>query len=297
MAVHFRRLSLNDFFKLVLPLGAVVILGVAVRLWYPCSWWPHDLMRPLADAFIVAGTIGLGLELVATKFLIERVANDLSEKLVGRGLPTELQGHIRNIVNTALVRDHYVKTYRFSKIAKGRVKIEMEITFDVSNYSDSAIDYVPEMDQEAAFKPDFLYLEYKLRGDLSHVLGKDQLAGRVEDKHPPNTATRLVKGDKSVRLKPILENPESVCTVLWKLAVVMPEEFSDTTEFRNATIDATLRLAEDMPAGLKFESSGDNAPSGMSWHFNGPFVTGQAIRAQWLRPQSEDVVKAGERIT
>jgi hypothetical protein len=67
--------------------------------------------------------------------------------------------------------------------------------------------------------------------------------------------------------------------------------------FAMPQLDATLRLAEDMPAELKFESSGDNAPSGMSWHFKGPFVTGQAIRAQWLRPQSEDVVKAGERIT
>jgi hypothetical protein len=67
----------------------------------------------------------------------------------------------------------------------------------------------------------------------------------------------------------------------------MPEEFSDTTEFREATIGAKLRVVGELPKGLTFESAGDNMlphdAASVSWDFAGPFVGGQAIRARWFR--------------
>jgi hypothetical protein len=282
VTVHFRRFFVGDFFKLVIPFVGVICLGVAARLLYPCGWWPYDLMPPLADAFVVGGVVGLGLELFATKFLIERVGDDLSKKLVGPGLPPELQEHIADIVRTKRVRDHYVKSYRFSKPEAGRVRIDLEVTFDVHNYSHSTVLYKPEMDEEEVFKPEFLYLEYGIRGEASHTLGKEQLAVRVKSKHPPSTATRLVDGDKAVRLK-----PGAVCSVTWRWSVVMPEEFSDTTEFREATIGATMRVLDGMPDGLRFESAGDNMlprdEGSLSWVFEGPFIAGQQVRTRWIR--------------
>jgi hypothetical protein len=168
VTVRIRTFSLQDVSVLASPFLVVIGIGVAARLWYPCALWPHDLVPPLADAFIVAGIVGLGLELVATKFLIERVAGDLSERLVGRGLPTELQAHISSIVGTRRVRDHYVKSYCFSKPDHGRIGIEMEITFDVKNYSDSSVDYTPEMDEEEVFRPDFLIWNTEL-GDRRRI--------------------------------------------------------------------------------------------------------------------------------
>ena len=85
---------------------AAVGIGIGIRLWYPCDVWPHETAYALADAFIVAGVIGIVLELAAAKFLIQKVSDELAEKLIGRGLPPELQSEIKKIVDTDIVRDH-----------------------------------------------------------------------------------------------------------------------------------------------------------------------------------------------
>lgn len=284
--VHFRRMSTEDFLRLLLPFIISFLIGICLKLWHPSYWWLYGVPSPLADAFIVAGIIGVGLELVATKFLIESAADDLAQRLVGMALPRELQKQIVSLVNeTKIVRDHYVTSYIFSEPVGDRVTIEREASFDVRNYSNSAIDYTPEMDEEACFQPKWLLLEYGIQGHL-HSLGEKQLTNVVKGKHPPSETTRLVTANKRVRLESIHDNPKAVCSVRWKWRVQMPIEFSDTIEFRNATLGATVHLVSRMP-GLTFESNGDNMQSrdeeSLSWVFDGPFIGGQQIRTRWFR--------------
>src|SRR6266567_7034984 len=132
--VHFRRMSTEDFLRLLLPFIISFLTGICLKVWHPSYWWLYGVPSPLADAFIVAGIIGVGLELVATKFLIESAADDLAQRLVGMALPRELQKRIVSIVGTKLVRDHYVKSYTFSEPTGERVEIEVEVTFEVKNY-------------------------------------------------------------------------------------------------------------------------------------------------------------------
>lgn len=102
--IRFRDLSAGEFLHLTGPLLVVLAVGLALRVFYPSDWWPQDVAPLLADALIVAGLIGLALKRFATRFLIRRVADELAEKLVGRGLPSELQAHIKKIVETDLVK-------------------------------------------------------------------------------------------------------------------------------------------------------------------------------------------------
>jgi hypothetical protein len=104
-------LRVSEFVRVAGLFLIVFLVGIAARVWYPFDRWPYDVMRMLADAFIVAGIVGFLLELFATKFLIQRVADSLTDKLVGRGLPPELQAQIRRIVETDLVRENYRKSY------------------------------------------------------------------------------------------------------------------------------------------------------------------------------------------
>jgi hypothetical protein len=283
--IHFRRMENEDFWRLLLPFIFSFVIGVLLKLWNPCYSWLYGIASPLADAFMVAGIIGVGLELVATKFLIESAADDLAGKLVGRGLPRELQRHIIDIVNTKIVRDHYVKSYRFSEPNdEHRVKVELEIRFDVRNWSELPVSYTPTMDEEDVFKPEFLYLEYQIKGKPPKSFSAQQLEARIKNKYEPSTTTKEVSGDE-IQLEPFRDNPESICNVTWRLRVTLPDEFSDVSEFHDATIGATLRLAE-RPDWLQFESSGDMQPrneESLSWVFNGPFIAGQQIRARWFR--------------
>src|SRR5499433_204625 len=124
---RFYALGLKDHARLLLPFLGMAALGIVGRLKYP-DWWPgQDLVSFVADAFIVAALIGMFLGLFSAKLLVERVSDGLAQRLIGRGLPPELQAPIRDIVATELVRDHYVKSYAFSTPENGYVNVDIEV--------------------------------------------------------------------------------------------------------------------------------------------------------------------------
>src|SRR4029077_14492315 len=104
MAPRFRLLSLKEYARLLLPFLVLGVLGAVARFRYP-YWWPaNDLVYFLANAFMVAMVIGIILTLFSAKLLIERASENLARRLIARGLPAELQGPIKDIVNTDFVR-------------------------------------------------------------------------------------------------------------------------------------------------------------------------------------------------
>lgn len=104
MATRFRDFSVKEYWNLAWPFGCALLLGVLLKI-VAVYWSLLDLVSMFGDAFIIAGTIGLILELFATRFLIEKVADDLSGRLVGKGLPSKLQAHIAKIARSKLVRE------------------------------------------------------------------------------------------------------------------------------------------------------------------------------------------------
>jgi hypothetical protein len=292
MTFHFRDLPVKDSAKLVSGFILSILIGASGRLWYSRNWWLHDTAYALADALIVAGVIGLILELFASKFLIERVAGDLAPRLVGRGLPGELQGKIRDIIHTDFVRDHYVKAYSLSDPDEtGHVHLDAKITFEVKNYSDSVREYSPFMQEETFYKPEFQYLEYATP-ERSYSFNAEQLSSMV--KISPETKVKEVSGPKKVRLKPYKENSNSkaICRVTMKIRTTMLMEYLDVNNFAAATIGVTLQL-DRIPDGFDFRSSGEGMhhdADSSSWYFDGPFLAGQSVRAWWFK--KENAVKA-----
>jgi hypothetical protein len=290
LATRFRDLSLKENWNLVWPFLSVFGFGSIVRVWashqqssFP-TWLPRDVVGTLADAIIVAGIIGAALELFATRFLIERVANDLAEKLVGRGLPLELQAHIRKIADTDLVRDHFVKAYRLSAPEGGQIRAEITVSFDAKNYSDSSLDYVPFFQEEAFYNPEVLSVDYGLDGQKRY----SDVVREVD----PTTKTLTVTGKHKLTLEPIRKNGKCVCTVTIKYSMVMPEQYSDITGFAGATVDASLRI-DNIPEGLAFVSGGFDAhhhdSGSTTWYFYRPFVTGQHVRVWWFKKPVDKV--------
>src|SRR6266702_2402789 len=78
MAVSLLGMSVRDYAKLVGGFLLSILTGIALKFWYPQRWLAHDTIYALGDGFVVAGVIGVLLELLAYKFLIERVAGDIS---------------------------------------------------------------------------------------------------------------------------------------------------------------------------------------------------------------------------
>src|ERR1700739_1899996 len=177
---RFRPLTLTDHARLLFPFLAVGVLGGIARFKYP-YWWPApEIVSFVADSFIVAAVLGVFLEVFSAKILIERVSDGLAQRFIGRGLPVELQAPIRDAVGTDLVRDRYVKSYAFSAPEDGHVHVDVEVRYELRNYSEVVRDYAPEMAAEIFFQPEFRFLEYGIAGRKMHTFSDENLASKVE---------------------------------------------------------------------------------------------------------------------
>lgn len=288
-ARRFHALSVRDHAQLLLPLLAIGVLGGVARLKYP-YWWPAtDLVYFLADSFIVAMVLGVTLELFSAKLLVERVSDGLAQRLIGRGLPAELQAPIKDIVGTDFVRDHYVKSYSFSPPENGQVNVDVEIRFDVRNYSDAVRDYAPGIAAEIFFRPEFRFLEYGIPGEKIHTFSDENLSSKVETVDELNVRRVHKSALPPVSMKPVRTGERSACQVTWRYRVTMPEQYCDVTDFGEATLGATLQL-QNLPEELEFVSGGDaslhHELGSQSWYFDKSFITGQHVRAWWFRRNS-----------
>jgi hypothetical protein len=287
MAIQFHHLSVADVWRTCWMFLCVLSVGIGIRIWFRVWWWPHETAYALADAAIVAGVIGIVLELSAAKFLIERVSDELAEKLVGRGLPSELQAEIKHIVDTDLVRENYVKSYRFSDAADDKVQIEATISYDVRNYSDGAREYAPFVEEEVFYEPEFVSVEYGVGRVVCYR--QKEIAARIES--DPNTNVKSFRAPRKVRIQPIRRDNKAVCRVRIAYRVRMPEEYTDIICFGGPTIGATLTV-DRIPQGYEICSGSAESirhdPNGNSWYYDRPFIAGQHIRLWWFkRPVSE----------
>ena len=281
MTVRLKNLRLGTTTRIFGPFVGIFAAGALLRWLYPVNWRIVDFFHALADALMVAGLIGACLDLYSSKFLIEEVSGDLAGKLVGRGLPPELQSHIREITKTVFVRSNYVKEYRFLRVAEDKFQVEVTVTFEVRNYSDAPAEYSPSAQDEKFFDPKFLALEYGISGESQNSFQGVDLNQLLTSQS--GTSVKGIEGPKKVRLFPIRENEKSVCRVFLKYALTMPDEYTEVTHFGGATLGVTLRVAE-MPDGYEFFSAGaQHTPGSTSWYYSQPFVTGQHVNAWWFR--------------
>lgn len=279
-------LTLKDHARLLLPFLVMGLLGAVGRTKYP-YWWPApELVSFVADTFIVTAILGMFLELFSAKLLVERASDGLAQRLIGRGLPAELQAPIRDVVGTDLVRDHYVKSYAFLAPEDGLVAVDIEVRYEVRNYSEAMRDYAPEIAIEIFFQPEFRFLEYGIAGRKIHSFSDENLSSKVETADELNLRRVPRNALPPVSLRPVRSGEKSACQVTWRYRVTVPDQYCDVTDFDEATLGATLQV-QNIPEELEFVSGGDTSlhheAGSQSWYFDKSFITGQHLRAWWFR--------------
>ncbi len=287
MTTRFRDFKVSEYWNLAWPFVVVLVLGAAVHF---VEQWicHHHLLAVFGDALLVAGTIGLTLELFAVRFLIQRVAADVSGKLAGRGLPEEMRILIHELVETHIVRTNYVKSYRFSEPDNdGHVSIDLTVHYTAENYSPRPERFSPSIQEETFYSPQFKHIEYGLTGK-SNVLTPQQIEQLTTI--DPDTKVKSLFAPEIV-LPPHSEINPARCKVLIRYSLKMRDQYSDVTNFGWPTVGATIEL-EEIPEVLQFLSAGDasirHVEGSTTWYFDRPFLVGQHIRTWWFRkPQTK----------
>jgi len=237
----------------------------------------------------VTALLGVFLELFSAKLLVERVSDGLAQKLIGRCLPAELQSAIRDVVDTDFVRDRYVKSYSFASPEDGILSVDVEVRYEVRNYSEASRDYAPEITALEFVQPEFRFLEYGIAGRKIYTFSEENLASKVETAEDLNLKRVPRSALPSVSLHPVRSGEKSPCQVTWRYRVIVPEQYCDVTTFEEATMGATFQV-QNIPEELDFSAGGDaslhHEAGSQSWYFEKSFVAGHHVCASWSRRPS-----------
>lgn len=285
-----RELKGKEIFALYAPFVGAFVVGLALRYGYRGNWLISEVAHLTGDAFAVAGVLGFVVELFVTSRLIDHTAKSLAERLIGYGLPSELQGEIRKIVETRLVRFNTIKRYRIQALPADSSKVTVHImySFEVRNYGDAPEPYAPWIAEEEIYDPQFEYLEYGVVGKPPHCYSDEKLR-EFQTIREPDRAREINAADNPRQLPkvelagPFRENPKAICRVEWRYRITAQANDNDITSFAGAAIGAQVNI-DDLPEGLRFvgETADTVGSTERSWTYTRPFLRNQHIRVRWF---------------
>ncbi len=277
----FKNAPPREMVKLVGPFVLALVLG-GLLIWFACAYSDHEFIKAFGDALVIAGVIGLSLELIAASTLIEHTSKELSSRLVGYGLPKQAQALINSLVHeTKRVYREYKRTFRILRIdgRPGVVRVETTVAYLVVNYGRAPEKYRPMLDESDRYSPQITALQY---GD--NVVDLREL---TRDQHErgftfvPKKWVTIASSQCDIPLDQL--RPDQKCFVKWSYTMEMPEHYSDVTAFTGVTINPALELLG--ADGFDFTASEDNncRHVGSMWMYEQAFVAGQHVRT-WWRP-------------
>jgi len=281
------RLTVGEGLRLVRWFAFALVVGAVGLILYPITWPAYRVIEKICDALVVAGVIGLVVELSSLNSVVRRVSEEVARKTSAFHLPPAIRDQIWNIMNTKLVRHDYERRYRLSRIPGGKLSVESTITFNVRNHGTSATEYSPMLAEEDVYNPRFLHVEYGLPDGLTNAFDEKLLEQFTRER---TTRARVVDGLPTVILRPLSQVPDEICAVTLRFTTVMPDEYSDITAFAGPTVDPVIQL-DDMPEDLAFMSPGEgveHVENGRRWKYKRPFLQGQHVRVWWhQRPREK----------
>jgi hypothetical protein len=281
------RLTLAELWDIARWPGAVCLAGLFLHRVYPHHWYFASTVAMFADALAVGAVIAITLEAFLSHVLIQRTAESLSERLVGAGLPSDLQAVIGGIVHrTVIVQDQASARFaiRLDPADSARVIVAITRRYRVWNYSRGVTEYRPSLAEEHYHQPRFVSLECFRGTALYCHLQEHELV--VEEK--PGSHSKIVHG-KSVLLNPVERDKSGDSfTVVWNMEITVPCDYSDVIAFGNPTVGCFEIELASKPDGFEFEATAEptmsSAEGGTIWRYHRAFLPEQHLRV-WWRPK------------
>src|SRR5262249_3961336 len=159
---------------------------------------------------------------------IDDAAAELSERLVGEGLPRAVQSAIAEIVHdTSIVIDEMIVRYRITEIAGDpeHVRVRIQRSYRATNYSRRDINYKALLAEEHFHFPRFISLHCD-SGAAGSVSSLDDFALEKRVRTADGSQVKSVEGDP-VPLKPIrTDESRARCSVRWEYELTTPRSYS-----------------------------------------------------------------------
>lgn len=267
----------------------VFLAGMVVYWVYPEGWPLRGPIQMLGEALMVGVVIAFTLELFVSQLLIDKTTQELAEKLVGLGLPKDLQALIGDLVHrTHLVHDQ--SSIRYEGIQEvpesDLLTISIERRYRSWNYGRGVMSYRPTIGDEQFNRPRFLSLQCFVGDNLAYSMDEHELAATAQI--VPESRAKNVFG-KTVQLEPFNDGKGLPCSVVWRLSITVPKHYSDVIAFGAPTVGGFEISRGGIPENFEFDATRDAnmsfAENGTLWRYHRAFLTKQHLRV-WWRPKA-----------
>jgi hypothetical protein len=272
--------KIKDVLKLVMPFLAFLLIGFVIKKSLTGEFW-----NKTADALIIAGLIGAAIELWSASVLIEHVSRELSERLVGYGLPKTAQAVIAKLVRDSdvVLRNYSAKFNVAHHPSKDHyLLVRLTLSWKALNNSIRSVDYRTGLSDELIYNPQ---LELLQRGDDTFR------SADFPPAHPETTqrswkAPGIILKSSEASAGPDSLNPDQYCDVCWIYTLEMPERYSTVLSFGAIVIEPEIIL-DPLPndVHMKFYANPDpaclHADNSPRWKYLRAFMPEQCIRVWW----------------
>ena len=104
---------------------------------------------------LVAGILGITVDRYAKNRLVREASKDVQHYLIGYRLPPEIQNAIKQKMETSIVRHDWEQKFDLQKADGGHVRIKIDLSYRVENYSSVAVEFNPKLDVDDIQNPIF----------------------------------------------------------------------------------------------------------------------------------------------
>jgi hypothetical protein len=280
MKRFFEKDAVRKLARTVLPFVCILLIGMSL-IWYPENWRFGKFFRALRDALIIAGLIGICIELWSVSVLVDHATDQLSERLVGYGLPRAAQELIHDLVHkTKRVYRDYRAIYEIERhpTKEDRVIVRTTLSYKVVNNGMGAEPYSPSLAEEGMYNPKVLSLECAGRRYEEQALTVRPESGMVTFSIDSNVSITHSNALASIETL----DSDQCCFVRWEFTVEMQKYYSAVIAFTGITVNPVVEVQGS--DGFEISATlGDciHAAGGHTWEYKRAFIGGQHIRVWW----------------
>lgn len=262
-------------------LGIFFLLGIHPA-WLE-EWLEPEFWKAFGHALIIAAILSATVDQFVKERVVREVARDTQHYLIGYGLPDEIQNKIRELANTAIVRTGYEQHYDLKRNGKGRLKIEVKLSYEVINYSTDRLSYTPRIALEKHDNPKVHEISCLSNDDSAKFhWAENELS--VYEKHDER---RVIVADGqpfTVQPRPSRETEKPlIYRVYKKYSIEVPDDYSEVISFFYPTIGVLVTV--ECPDGITFGAPPATIQDGNRWQYDRLFLSEQHIHVRWFASQ------------
>lgn len=265
--------------KVAVPVILLLIAAAGVFfVYHPLLNLEFEFTRSIGHALIIAGILGLTVDVYAKTRLLREASRDIGKFLIGYPLPKEVQSRLAENLNQKFVRRNMELRYEILPHPTDQDKIRLMVgaSFDLENITTLTQPYRQFLWFEKHTCPSVLEMSctssdrkatYKLRPTKEKALEKEIAAGEVK------------AFAKKIKLRSHHYDADTKYKIGVKYSLALPKDYNEYFFMGGVTIGVTVEA--NYPEHFEFFCPYSEIKNENVWEHKKVFLPGEQMVVRW----------------